>query len=694
MTSPITDHPRLLAWHRRHFGAALPNNGHRRHSASTHPEAFQFFAETLPFLLAQLDHHPSSYLPTSLAPLTPVAVEALHTLLPRLSDRDSDRLAFVAPAWTGTAGRQRVKWYHQWVRTLWAQPTVQHAMRSPPFRRWIQAARSTSALNPPRSSDVQGHLRTLRDAIRAEATSTTPNKLSQLPATLLPALIVWPETIQQVAGLVALAAQHQFQLVSAGYRSNISDPRTKSFDPTRPLVTVVTRLLNRISPIDEANGLVTVEAGVSCHNLADLLSERGCQVVGMDLGNYSGSVGGLIAAPYGAPPSLSQRQQLYALYSLTVATPKGVINHICQYPSLNHGPDSTWAFVGSLGTLGIITQATFRLAPRPPKRSTRTIIFPSWDRGLGFIHRLSRLALPGLAESLLLDPSETQLAQCLYSPTALDRLYSRIRGLYLSHWKGFTYGHTVVAHLRLSAPDEMALKRDETRVLGEAVKFSGYDIGPLLGDRVEELQKLRPSLREYSLQSHCVWDCLPLTVPWSETLVTAEAVRARYYRLTQPLGFRPYLAALLGSDSSSDSESGSDSEIEPEPEKPGPIQTTEKTKSPSTEPGESSGTNALPALELPTENNQLVASFQGPVDQLALWTDVSYALMELPVRYRSTMGNPRILGPGTSASLRPPAPESNLTGLLISSELTIVFQKALDPTGIFGHLDIQTDSKA
>jgi alkyldihydroxyacetonephosphate synthase len=123
--------------------------------------------------------------------------------------------------------------------------------------------------------------------------------------------------------------------------------------------------LDRIVEVDEASRTVTVEAGVRGSDLERVLGEHG-----LTTGHYPqslaiSSVGGWIAtgsvgqasSGYGAIEQLVQ--------GLTAVLADGTVVELRPVPRSDAGPDLRRLFVGSEGTLGVVTQAVLACSPSP-----------------------------------------------------------------------------------------------------------------------------------------------------------------------------------------------------------------------------------------------------------------------------------------------------------------------------------------
>jgi glycolate oxidase FAD binding subunit len=175
--------------------------------------------------------------------------------------------------------------------------------------------------------------------------------------------------------------------------------------PARTDVALVLDRLNRIVEFDAANLNVTVEAGM---RLADLQAELAKQRQFLPLdppAEDRATVGGMLAANQSGPSRLLYGTARDWVLGMRVALPDGerircggkVIKNVSGY-------DMNKLFVGSLGTLGIITEATFKLLPLPAVRRSVAGVFAALGQAAGVVAKvLDSVLLPEALELLDLD---------------------------------------------------------------------------------------------------------------------------------------------------------------------------------------------------------------------------------------------------------------------------------------------------
>ena len=149
--------------------------------------------------------------------------------------------------------------------------------------------------------------------------------------------------------------------------------------------------LDEILAIDERSLTVTAQAGVNGRTLEAELNARGLMLPHYPASVEWATVGGYIAARGSGVLSTRYGKIEDLLLSLRVATPTGGLMDTVAVPRHAVGPELTQLFVGSEGTLGVITRATLQLAPIPAERRFAAVSFPSIAAGTDAIRRTLQL---------------------------------------------------------------------------------------------------------------------------------------------------------------------------------------------------------------------------------------------------------------------------------------------------------------
>ena len=190
------------------------------------------------------------------------------------------------------------------------------------------------------------------------------------------ALIVRPANTDEVAAVVRLCNQYGIALVPQGGNTGLCGGSIPD-DSGNQVVLSLTRM-TRIRHIDPANETITVEAGVILQNLQEAAAEAG-RLFPLSLGaEGSCTVGGNLATNAGGTAVLRYGNMRDLTLGLEVVLPDGQIwNGLRGLRKDNTGYDLKHLFIGSEGTLGIITAAVLKLYPAVRSTTTAWVALPS-----------------------------------------------------------------------------------------------------------------------------------------------------------------------------------------------------------------------------------------------------------------------------------------------------------------------------
>ena len=140
--------------------------------------------------------------------------------------------------------------------------------------------------------------------------------------------------------------------------------------------------MDRIVEIDEASLTATVEAGHNGRAFERALNERGLSFPHFPASAEWASVGGYVAARGSGVLSSRYGKIEDQVVALRVVTPTGEVIDTMPVPRHAVGPELTQLFVGSEGTLGVITRVTVKLVPLPAHRRFEAVALPSLEGGI------------------------------------------------------------------------------------------------------------------------------------------------------------------------------------------------------------------------------------------------------------------------------------------------------------------------
>jgi glycolate oxidase len=192
----------------------------------------------------------------------------------------------------------------------------------------------------------------------------------------LPDVVALPESTDEVAAVVRVAAEQRVPLVPRGMGSGLAAASV----PFGGGIALSLTRVNRILELDEENRTVRVEAGVVTGDLQDEVEKHGLFYPPDPSSNRHSTIGGNIACDAGGPRCLKYGVTGDYVLGLTVVLPDGRVLVTGGKPIKNVvGYDLTALFVGSEGTLGVIAEALLRLVAKPQFVRTALVEFPSLD---------------------------------------------------------------------------------------------------------------------------------------------------------------------------------------------------------------------------------------------------------------------------------------------------------------------------
>ena len=198
--------------------------------------------------------------------------------------------------------------------------------------------------------------------------------------------VVRPGSVAEVSALMKWASETGATIVPQGGNTGMVGGQVPVAEG-REIVLSLQRL-DKIRAVDAAGDTMTVEAGVILQKAQEaaeaagrlfplsLASEGSCTVGG----NLSANAGGTAVIAYGNARELC--------LGLEVVLPDGrVWNGLRQLRKDNTGYDLKNLFIGSEGTLGIITAAVLKLFPLPAARATAFLAVPDPDAALALLNK-------------------------------------------------------------------------------------------------------------------------------------------------------------------------------------------------------------------------------------------------------------------------------------------------------------------
>lgn len=235
--------------------------------------------------------------------------------------------------------------------------------------------------------------RELGDCVSAEATDLEGHAGDWWPilakwsdkqrAAHRPAAVIRPKDSETLARAIALANEKSLAIVPYGAGSGV----TGGVVSKSGAVVIDTRGLDRVVEFDADNQVVTVEAGVVGGWLEGWLEERGWTLGHYPQSLHISTVGGWVATNSSGTFSSKYGGIEELLVGLEAVLPTGERVEFKPVPRSATGPRLMKLFVGSEGSLGIVTRVTLRIFRRPQTRRFAAYAPASLEQGLAIVKR-------------------------------------------------------------------------------------------------------------------------------------------------------------------------------------------------------------------------------------------------------------------------------------------------------------------
>ena len=228
----------------------------------------------------------------------------------------------------------------------------------------------------------------------------------------IPKAVVFPKSVQQIQELLALAADRGLSVIPAGSGTKLGIGNV----PQKVDLVLSTRRLNNTIEYEPADLTVTVQAGMLLSNLQLELRENG-QFLPLDPAYASlATVGGIAATNASGPLRLLHGTPRNQILGMRVVQADGaVVKSGGKVVKNVSGYDLNKLYIGSFGTLGIISELTFKLYPLAESGITMLLSFKRFEDAAKTASEITSSQLLPSYLNLFINgvPDTTIVAPCL-----------------------------------------------------------------------------------------------------------------------------------------------------------------------------------------------------------------------------------------------------------------------------------------
>ncbi len=223
-----------------------------------------------------------------------------------------------------------------------------------------------------------------------------------------PDLVAFPRREEDVVDLLDWLSRENIVAIPYGGGSSVVGGVEPPASDDRPVVSIDLGKLDRVLEIDTDSRSARIQAGVYGPALEDQLRPHGYTLRHFPQSFEFSTLGGWLATRSGGHFATLYTHIDDVVESTRVIAPAGTIESR-RLPGSGAGPSPDRLFIGSEGTLGIITEAWMRLQDRPRFRATASVTFGDFAAGASAVRSISQAALFP-ANCRLLDAGEAQTA--------------------------------------------------------------------------------------------------------------------------------------------------------------------------------------------------------------------------------------------------------------------------------------------
>jgi FAD/FMN-containing dehydrogenase len=207
--------------------------------------------------------------------------------------------------------------------------------------------------------------------------------------------VVRPGGTEEVAAVVRACAAAGASIVPQGGNTGLVGGSTPDGSGTQVVLSLAR--MNRVRAVDPANLTMTVDAGCVLQVLQQAARDAGLLLPLSLAAEGSCTIGGNLATNAGGTQVLRYGNARELCLGLEVVTAQGEVwSGLSGLRKDNTGYDLRDLFIGSEGTLGVITGATLKLHPLPAATLTAWAAVPSMEDAVALLELARRLGGPGL----------------------------------------------------------------------------------------------------------------------------------------------------------------------------------------------------------------------------------------------------------------------------------------------------------
>lgn len=291
----------------------------------------------------------------------------------------------------------------------------------------------------------------------------------------VPQAVVFPASVDELSGIMSFASAEGLKIVPRGSGTKIE----LGGIPEQVDIVIALSRLNRLIDHEPNDMTATFEAGILLKDAQTILS-RSNQFIALDPPHADlATIGGILATNSSGPKRHRYGTGRDLVLAMRLVHADGKVSK-CGAKVVKNvtGYDLNKLYIGSLGTLAIIAEATFRLYPIPACEKSCLAPFPSVDEAWTVVARILDSPLVPSAV-VLLNPEACRYSAGRVGLSWPERSYGLAVGMSSVHQEAVnTQLNTVRQHCAEAGADGEILESDSHKMLWQAIRDFESGEGP------------------------------------------------------------------------------------------------------------------------------------------------------------------------------------------------------------------------
>lgn len=349
--------------------------------------------------------------------------------------------------------------------------------------------------------------------------------------------VAYPTTEDDVVDLLRFAQSAGAALIPYGGGTSVVG-HINPLPGDRPTLTVDMSRMNRLLRLDGVSHLATFGAGVAGPDLEAQLRARGYTLGHFPQSFEYSTLGGWIATRSSGQESLGYGRIEDLFAGGRLVSPAGALE-MPPFPASAAGPDLRHLVLGSEGRLGVITEATVRVAPLADheRLSVHALFLPDWKSAQAAARQLVQARVP-MSLLRVSTPVETETTLVLAGHERLIGALERLVSL-----RGARDGKCMVM-LGFSGR-EAVVKAARDDALDIAKAHGGVNVGRAFGSQWYKNRFRTPYLRNALWELGYGVDTLETATTWANVSAMVEAIENALHRALVPFDERVHVFTHL-----------------------------------------------------------------------------------------------------------------------------------------------------